>query len=814
MEEPNQTGEQTDAKFNPRQGVALGIVFILFFFGACVGRSFGNEDEAVKTTRQSAEQGDAFAQFKLGIMYQNGTGVPKDEKQAVEWYLKSANQGNAGAQWNLGLMYRNGSGVPKDDAKALEWIKKSAEQGNTAAQFTLAHMNSGGVSVDKAKDIEGLKKTAEQGDAVAQYNLGLMYQEGRGVPKDGTTAFEWFSKAAEQGNIDAQLWLALLKHDMATQKAAKEREVPLAAPTGTTLTPKEIFERYQDRVVEVDAINSKGKVAGFGTGFYWRNAEILTNFHVVAQARGIKIKWNQGLEEATFCSLSEKEDWIQLLPRELKAGRPHYQAVEILDRVPEVGENVTVIGNPEGLTNTLSTGIVSGIRKSDGQLWIQITAPVSHGSSGSPVFDSRGRLIGLATMIIVDGQNLNFVTPIGQIAKAVAKTEEKAKDERLKVEFFFRSFRENVKLVEQNKLAPDKAFNSIDEKLLSEKVKSNTEKAKPIEEEAGLAVRAMLDMIKSMTELAKSMGKTPSDKTPPDWDLESFLKQVRPEPYTYLPLQSLFLERMKNKEFQKHFAGNSNNESEALDFADKYLEKYNDPEDQADILHGVIRYYSNNRQYKKAIAVFKRKIKLNECWQEWENFGDIYSLDQNRFEMTNAYLKAIKGVLSDYENQKGKIIELTKEPSLPVHDLAFSMRDIAEILDKLGDRNKALEWYDAAYIIFYRSSKVSVIICDWFYKLRPNGPAKYSAILEAKSFDATGYYKDLCEALLQKNESKIFEILKSNGLTEKAADDMKKRGIDVYTPEWWQKEILPRISIDDKTRLQSVLDERRALRTH
>jgi S1-C subfamily serine protease len=91
---------------------------------------------------------------------------------------------------------------------------------------------------------------------------------------------------------------------------------------------------------------------------------------------------------------------------------------------PEIGENITVIGNPEGLKNSLSTGIVAGIREIGGNKWVQITAPVSPGSSGSPVFDSKGRLLGLATMMLLDGQNLNFATPVRQVEADVAKKTE------------------------------------------------------------------------------------------------------------------------------------------------------------------------------------------------------------------------------------------------------------------------------------------------------------------------------------------------------------------------------------------------------
>ncbi|MDP9254354.1 MAG: serine protease [Verrucomicrobiota bacterium] len=197
------------------------------------------------------------------------------------------------------------------------------------------------------------------------------------------------------------------------------KEKALIALSGATLTPKEIFQKYNGRVVEVQAINSKGAVASTGTGFILRGTEILTNYHVVAEARSIRIKRGEELQEARFLTglsptanllhrfshYSPEQDWIQLF---LWGTDLELPSVTLSTGAPEVGESVTVIGNPEGLTNTLSTGIVSGIREVEGTEWIQITAPVSHGSSGSPVFDSQGRLIGLATMMLFDGQNLNF----------------------------------------------------------------------------------------------------------------------------------------------------------------------------------------------------------------------------------------------------------------------------------------------------------------------------------------------------------------------------------------------------------------------
>ena len=86
-------------------------------------------------------------------MYANGIGVPNDDAKAVEWYQKSAAQGDAAAQFYLGLMYADGRGVPNDDAKAVEWWQKCAAQGVACAQSKLGWMygEGRGVPKDEAK---------------------------------------------------------------------------------------------------------------------------------------------------------------------------------------------------------------------------------------------------------------------------------------------------------------------------------------------------------------------------------------------------------------------------------------------------------------------------------------------------------------------------------------------------------------------------------------------------------------------------------------------------------------------------------------
>jgi uncharacterized protein len=88
---------------------------------------------AMSRHRKAAEQGDAFAQYNLGIMYANGRGAPQDYAVAVEWYRRAADQGLADAQFNLGDMYYSGRGVPQDNVMAYMWFDLAAAQGREKA---------------------------------------------------------------------------------------------------------------------------------------------------------------------------------------------------------------------------------------------------------------------------------------------------------------------------------------------------------------------------------------------------------------------------------------------------------------------------------------------------------------------------------------------------------------------------------------------------------------------------------------------------------------------------------------------------------
>lgn len=102
------------------------IVFILVLaFGQSCTVQGGFNDLLAK-----AKAGDPIAQFRLGVMYDQGEGIPQDFKQALFWISKSADQGFSYAQTNLGWMYRTGQSIPQDDQKAAHWYSLAAKQGD------------------------------------------------------------------------------------------------------------------------------------------------------------------------------------------------------------------------------------------------------------------------------------------------------------------------------------------------------------------------------------------------------------------------------------------------------------------------------------------------------------------------------------------------------------------------------------------------------------------------------------------------------------------------------------------------------------
>ena len=187
----------------------------------------GDYATALREYSVLAEQGDANAQFRLGVMYVRGEGVTQDYKEAVKWARKSAEQGHAGGQFNLGVLYDYGSGVTRDYKEAVKWYRKSAEQEYAKAQSNLGVMYEygRGVTRDYKEAVEWFRKSAEQGYAFGQYALGVMYENGWGVLQDSIYAHMWWNIAASNGNVDAMKFRDSIAKKMNKEQLEKANEM-------------------------------------------------------------------------------------------------------------------------------------------------------------------------------------------------------------------------------------------------------------------------------------------------------------------------------------------------------------------------------------------------------------------------------------------------------------------------------------------------------------------------------------------------------------------------------------------------------------
>ena len=166
-------------------------------------------------------------------------------------------------------------------------------------------------------------------------------------------------------------------------------------------------------VVSIVMSDKDGDPIAQGSGFLVsRDGLIVTNYHVIAQGTSAVIKLPGGAFFVVDGVLAfDKARDVAVI----KAHGEDFRTVTLgnSDRV-EVGQEVVAIGNPLSLESTVSNGIISGIRTDEdlGGKFLQITTPISPGSSGGPLFNMAGQVVGITTLYLKGGENLNFAIPI------------------------------------------------------------------------------------------------------------------------------------------------------------------------------------------------------------------------------------------------------------------------------------------------------------------------------------------------------------------------------------------------------------------
>lgn len=192
-----------------------------------------------------------------------------------------------------------------------------------------------------------------------------------------------------------------------THVAVSEAKLPFTLP--------ELVKLVKPSVVEITTYNASGDPDAVGSGFFTGPRQLISNWHVVDGCYRAEIKTSDGeIYPVKGVLASDKDVDLVLLDVEIRENK--IRALKVAANQADEGERIVVIGNPLGLEGTVSDGIVSAIRDVPklGRM-MQVTAPVSHGSSGGPVVNMFGEVVGVARGMLNQGQNLNFAVPGNEI---------------------------------------------------------------------------------------------------------------------------------------------------------------------------------------------------------------------------------------------------------------------------------------------------------------------------------------------------------------------------------------------------------------
>lgn len=183
------------------------------------------------------------------------------------------------------------------------------------------------------------------------------------------------------------------------------------------LKPEEIFEKFQDAIVVVYSYDFNNNLKGQGSGVIINEKGwVITNFHVFEGCQRMDlVHKGDTIKYSDIIGVDVEKDLVIM---KIESGA--YPNIKLSDKGTKVGQKVYAIGSPMGLENTMSEGIVSGNRTEIGKKkmnLVQITAQLSPGSSGGAVLNFLGELIGISSMGMREGNDLNFAIPVADILK-------------------------------------------------------------------------------------------------------------------------------------------------------------------------------------------------------------------------------------------------------------------------------------------------------------------------------------------------------------------------------------------------------------
>jgi len=271
----------------------------------------------------------------------------------------------------------------------------------------IERLNTLGQTIDAlAKEFES--RLEEQDAAIQALTKKFVAAEGKDPTSKSKTKER--SPSSHQEFPEEQKFSSELKNKPEVGHQDITPDISKAGPPDKPLTASEISRRYGPSVFTIMTFDENNQPMAIGSGFALdSDGTIATNYHVLGGSTRAVIKTPKG-GRGGILEIIKSDPSLDLL----------VASTNLSNTIPlplgdsedlTVGEEIFAIGNPAGLEGTISKGIISGIRNWKGGKIIQITAPISPGSSGGPVFNKFGEVIGVATKYIAGAQNLNFAMP-------------------------------------------------------------------------------------------------------------------------------------------------------------------------------------------------------------------------------------------------------------------------------------------------------------------------------------------------------------------------------------------------------------------
>lgn len=390
---------------------------------------------------------------------------------------------------------------------------------------------------------------------------------------------------------------------MSAQQLAR-LEISLRAATQNVdhappaLSPQELFKRLSPSIFIVVVFDKDGAPVALGSGVAVAPDQIITNKHVIEGGASLQIKQGSTTWSATVAYLDPDHDLCRLKVEGLRA-----PAVSVrLSSVLNVGERVYSIGAPEGLELTISEGLISGLREFEQARLIQTSAAISHGSSGGGLFDARGKLVGITTFFLKEGQSLNFALP-GEWVREVAS--------------------HNVSLGEEKKAEPITSYALSWYQLGIQEFDAGNYK------DAERAFRWVISMAPSLGEGWSCLGLTYDYLQEYDKAIPAFQAAIRLRPDLSEAWNGLGYAYMQ------------------LHQDDQSLEAFHEavrlkPDDYT-AWNNLGLIYGLLHKYEKAIPAFQEAIRLKSGISEpWYGLGVAYDNLQQYEKAINAYQEAIR----------------------------------------------------------------------------------------------------------------------------------------------------------------------------